>query len=400
MTGTAGAEAAAGGGNVAGGWLTEARVLIVDDNRINRHLLSALLEREGIQYVQHALDGLDGLNKLEGFPADLVLLDLMMPNMDGFEMCRRMRRDPRWADVPVLVQSSLTRAEDRGRAFTAGATDYVSKPLNAGELIARARIHLEKRALLRELDAFHRKAAAELSLAWRMQERLLPGAARLAQLRERRGLSAWARFIPSSELGGDVWDFRDDGADGVTLFVADFSGHGVGAALNTFRLHAVARRVGAAASPADFLEKINQRLTGLLPFGQFATMLAGAFRPETDQFVYASAGSTRPMVWLPGGDEPIMGDSDGLPLGLTGKAVYDERALPFPPGARLFLYSDAAIEIATGGDVLDHDGLARLAAARLARDDDDGFLDGLIDDLRAVGEIDDDLTAVLIRRDV
>lgn len=383
-------------------WLTQAKVLIVDDNRINRHLLTALLDREGVLCIEHAADGKEALEKLANFPADLILLDLMMPNMDGFEMCRLLREDPRLADIPVLVQSSLNQAEDRGRAFAVGATDYISKPLNAGELIARARIHLENRALLRELDAFHRAAAAELALAWRMQERLLPSAARLKRLRDWRGLSVAARFMPSSELGGDIWDFRDDGPDGVTVFIADFSGHGVGAALNTFRLHAVARQTDlTAASPADFLSKINQKLTGLLPPGQFATMLAGTFDPENDAFIYASAGATKPMVWPPGAADPIIGDSDGLPLGLTADAEYENRILPFAAGARLFLYSDAAIEIAAGDDVLDHHGLARLAAARLAATDDaELFLDQLIDDLRAVGEIDDDLTAALIRREV
>lgn len=389
------------GGAAAENWIQAARVLVVDDNRVNRHLLTALLERAGVVAIEHAADGREALTKLESFAADLILLDLMMPTMDGFEMCRLLRADPRWADVPVLVQSSLNRAEDRSRAFSVGATDYVSKPLNAAELIARARIHLENRALLRELRDLNRRTEAELALAWRMQERLLPTDWRLSRLKEATGLSVSSRFVPSSELGGDIWDLLETDAADPSLFVADFSGHGVGAALNTFRLHAMTRQMDQRdLRPGEFLAQLNRRLTGLLPLGQFATMLAGTFDLEQSVFRYASAGATKPMVWTPGAAQPLMGDSAGLPLGLTPSVVYDERETPFPPGARLLLYSDAAIEIPVGDDVLDDVGFARLASQRLAEGlDGDAFLDALIADLRGVGDIDDDLTLVLIRRD-
>jgi phosphoserine phosphatase RsbU/P len=383
--------------------LTAARVLVVDDNRVNRHLLSALLERAGVGHIEHAADGLEGLAKLEAFPADLILLDLMMPNMDGFEMCRLVRADPRWADVPVLVQSSLSRAEDRSRAFSVGATDYVSKPLNASELVARSRIHLENRALLRDLQAFHKRTEAELALAWRMQERLLPTSWRLQALKDEGGLKVASRFVPSSELGGDIWDFRYDDHGRPVVFVADFSGHGVGAALNTFRLHTIIQQMDLANfSPAAFLAQVNERLTGLLQFGQFATMLVGVFDYEANAFHYASAGSTKPMVWLPGQETPVLGESAGLPLGLSPTATYDEREMLFPVGGRLMLYSDAAIEIPVDDDVLDDGGLARVASARLSASDagdDERFLDEVIADLRDIGEIDDDLTMVLIRRE-
>lgn len=379
-------------------WIRNARVLIVDDNRVNRHLLAALLERAGVQHIENAGDGEEGLAKLETFPADLILLDLMMPKKDGFEMCRELRADPRWADIPVLVQSSLSRAEDRSRAFSVGATDYVSKPLNASELMARSRIHLENRALLQELQAFHARAEAELALAWRMQERLVPDEWRCRRLKDAGGPAISSRFIPSSELGGDIWDFREDDKGRTILFVADFSGHGVGAALNTFRLHAILQQMDVKDfDPATFLAQVNQRLAGLLQFGQFATMLIGVFDYQANVFRYASAGSTKPMLFLPGEREPIMGESAGLPLGLSPSATYDDRSLPFPPGARLLLYSDAAIEIPVGDDVLDDVGLAKLAAERLC-DDDELFLDDVLWSLREIGTIDDDLTAVIARR--
>ena len=379
--------------------LEAARVLVVDDNRVNRHLLQALLERGGVSHIDMAEDGNDALARLDGFRPDLILLDLMMPNLDGFEMCRRLRKIPAWKDLPVLVQSSLNRAEDRAKAFAAGATDYVTKPINAVELLARVRIHLQNRALLHDLQRFHERTESELSLARKMQERLMPSPERMAEVEAAAGVTINAHFAPSSELGGDFWDLRHDSRGRTTLYMVDFSGHGVGAALNTFRLHAICQQMDVCGmTPASFLSTINRRLCALLPNGQFATMLAGVIEPAENRFVYASAGSTRPMVWAPGDSTPLLGDSAGLPLGLLASAEYEERSVPLPPDGRLFLYSDGAIEIPVGSDVLDETGLAALITERMGEADGGRFLDGLLNRLRAIGPIDDDLTALLLTR--
>lgn len=379
--------------------LETARVMVVDDNRVNRHLLQAVLERGGIRQIEMAEDGNDALARMDGFQPDLILLDLMMPNLDGFEMCRRLRTNPAWRDLPVLVQSSLNRAEDRARAFAAGATDYVTKPINAVELLARVRIHLQNRKLLHDLRHFRQRTESELALARKMQERLMPAPERLAETAAATGVAIHAHFAPSSELGGDFWDLRRDGRGRPVLIVVDFSGHGVGAALNTFRLHAICQQMDFSDfSPSAFLATVNKRLCVLLPKGQFATMLAGVADLAENRFVYASAGSTKPMVWAPGDAAPALGDSAGLPLGLLSSAAYEERSVPLPPGGRLFLYSDGAIEIPVGDDVLDEPGLAALVAERMNEADGQRFLDGLLEALRATGPIDDDLTALLLTR--
>ena len=376
-----------------------ARVMIVDDNRINRHLLMALLERCGIRHVEMAEDGNDALARMDSFRPDLILLDLMMPNLDGFEMCKRLRADPKWKDLPVLVQSSLSRAEDRAKAFAAEATDYVTKPINAVELLSRVRIHLQNRALVHDLQLFHERTETELALARKMQERLMPTPERLAEVEAALGLAIHAHFAPSSELGGDFWDLRRDGRGRLVLYMVDFSGHGVGAALNTFRLHAICQQMDFSDfDPAAFLATVNKRLCALLPNGQFATMLAGVVDPAENRFVYASAGSTKPMVWAPGDTAPTLGESAGLPLGLLASADYEARELPLTPGGRLFFYSDAAIEIPVGDDVLDEPGLAELVAQRMGEADAPAFLNGVLEALYATGPIDDDLTALVLTR--
>jgi phosphoserine phosphatase RsbU/P len=221
--------------------IRNSRILVVDDNRVNRHLLMAVLQRGGFPNVSMAEDGIDALARIEESAPDLILLDLMMPRMDGFEVCRRVRANSAWKDLPILVQSSLSSSDDRKQAFSAGATDFVTKPINATELLSRVRIHLENQALLRDLQGYRSRRQTELALARSMQERLLPPPSRLAQARTDLGLSLSAHFEPSSELGGDFWDLRRDDRNRLIVWLVDFSGHGVGAALNTFRLHAILR---------------------------------------------------------------------------------------------------------------------------------------------------------------
>ncbi|HYD97962.1 MAG TPA: SpoIIE family protein phosphatase [Alphaproteobacteria bacterium] len=369
------------------------RVLVVDDNAINCELLVALLERARLSCIETATDGLEALAAIERFRPDLVLLDLMMPRLDGYEVCRRLRADARHADLPVLVQTSLTRPEDRARAFAAGATDFVTKPLNAAELEARVRIHLQNRVLIRNLRQYRERTASELVLARSMQRRLLPGPAAIAAMAA-AGLRLGAHFEPSSELGGDLWGLRHDDRGRPVLYLADFSGHGVAAALNTFRLHAILRGMDFADfEPARFLADLNRRLCPLLPDGQFATMLIGVVDAAAGVFRYASAASTAPLLLAEGGLR--FGDGSGLPLGIVPEVAYDDRSLPLAPGSRLLLYSDAAIEVETGRGVLGEDGFAGLAAAAFAGP---APLPDLVARLQTAGTIDDDLTLLVLER--
>ncbi|MBF0333963.1 MAG: response regulator, partial [Alphaproteobacteria bacterium] len=121
------------------------RVLVIEDSETNRRLLDALLRAAGIQTIAFAVDGIDGLEKVESFQPDLVVLDIMMPRMDGFEVCRRLRALPEHRSLPILVQTGLETAQERTEAFRAGATDLVIKPLNGAEFLARVRVHLQNR---------------------------------------------------------------------------------------------------------------------------------------------------------------------------------------------------------------------------------------------------------------
>lgn len=184
----------------------------------------------------------------------------------------------------------------------------------------------------------------EMTLARAMQAELLPPAGKLTSLERRFGFRLSAHFETSCSLGGDIWGIEPLDESRFALWLADFSGHGISSALNTFRLHALMEHVPLERlRPTELLTEINLRLAGLLPVGQYATMLYGIVDSVAGDFTYAAAATPHPVV-APPGSPVVLGDGSGLPLGISRTASYMERKLELPPGSLLFLASDALQE--------------------------------------------------------
>lgn len=323
--------------------LAHCRVMIVDDNEFNRKTLAMVLRRADITNIEFAEDGEDGLRKVERFNPDLILLDVEMPNMDGLEMCRRLRALPEHAELPVLFQTVLDSDEEQVRCFAAGGNDFITKPIRPGECVARVRHQLEKRMLFNDLNAFRSRLRDELKQARAMQLSLLPTPESAREVAERYGVVVHSHFETSSELGGDFWQMFPLDEHRLGIFIADFAGHGITAAINTFRLHMLIDQLSdRMISPAGWLGALGAALKEVLPVGQFSTGFYGVIDTETDVLTFAGAGAPPPVVVI--GNDIQHLDSSGLVLGVSRKGFYQDRRMPFPPGARLFLYSDALIE--------------------------------------------------------
>ncbi|MCC7374775.1 MAG: hybrid sensor histidine kinase/response regulator [Verrucomicrobiales bacterium] len=119
-----------------------ARILVVDDQPANLQVLGATLGRLGHEIIP-ATDGRSALRRLALRPPDLILLDLLMPEMDGCEVCRQVRDTPEWKDIPVIFLSAADNKDHIVRALESGGVDYITKPFNHAELISRVRTHLE-----------------------------------------------------------------------------------------------------------------------------------------------------------------------------------------------------------------------------------------------------------------
>src|SRR3954465_15671381 len=150
------------------------RILVIEDEPANIQTLSTLLKERGYN-VNIATNGRQGLEVLERIRPDLILLDIMMPEMDGFETCRRIKASTAWREIPIIFLTAKTDTADIVRGFELGAVDYVAKPFNAHELLARVNTHLT-------LDYLHRENERLLLnvLPATIADRLKAGEARIA----------------------------------------------------------------------------------------------------------------------------------------------------------------------------------------------------------------------------
>lgn len=337
-------ESGAGHGTDLDLQLRECRVLIVDDSKFNRQILARFVGWAGVTHIEFANDGVEGLEKVVSFKPDLMLVDYGMPRMGGIEMTQKLRQDKQYADMPILIQTTLNSDQQRVNCFKAGATDILSMPVNPGECMARVRLHLEKLLLFREMRKFRERVESELKLARSMQTSLVPDDRKVKRIFDPVGLKIDYLFEPSSEMGGDFWNIFEYSETAVGVINVDFSGHGIGAAINTFRLHTIIDRTPIKGrQPGEWLTEINSALKDVLPMGQFATAFFGIFDTQANTLTYAAAGAPSPVFGNPDGTVELL-DASGLFLGVSKRTTYPDRTKEFHPGSFLFTYSDALIE--------------------------------------------------------
>lgn len=125
-------------------------ILIVDDNPRNIQVLGAILRQEGYS-LSLVTSGSDALALLKGVQVDLVLLDVMMPGMSGFDVCRELKKEPRTREIPVIFLTALSDTEHMLEGFAVGGVDYVTKPFKAAELLARVKVHVSLRRAHQEI---------------------------------------------------------------------------------------------------------------------------------------------------------------------------------------------------------------------------------------------------------
>ena len=324
--------------------ISECRVLIIEDNLSNQTMLYRLLNVIGITLVECATDGIEGLKKVEQFKPDLIILDITMPRMNGYDVLHHLKTTPETRDIPVLIETASDTREARDKTFRQGATDFITKPINPLEFFSRIKVHLENRMLIKRLEKQLKQVNEELTSAQRMQRTLLPSDTMLNNVEEEYGLQIAHHFEPSSRLGGDFWEVIPLSLNKIAIYICDFSGHGVSAALNTFRLHALINQMDRlnVEVPASAMMIMNAQLLNLLPRGQFATFFLGVLDLEKNRLVYSSAGIPKPFLVHKG--KINMLNADGMPLGISKQAQYHNSQVSFEKGDELILYSDALTE--------------------------------------------------------
>ena len=326
----------------------QGRLLVVDDDESNRDMLSRRLQRDGYT-VQVAANGVEAMRLLRASPYDLVLLDLIMPGLDGYQVLLKMKNDPAMREIPVIMLSALDQEAGIARCIELGAEDYVAKPFSPVFLRARIEASLEKKRLLdKERQTYEallmsqKRLAAELAEAAVFVRSLLP-----APL-EGEVRAQW-RFQPSAELGGDIFGYHWINPDRLAIYLLDVSGHGVGAALLSVSVFNVLRTQSLQGTdfcdPAAVLRQLNRVFPMERQNNLLFTIWYGVFDRGTRRLTYASGGHP-PAVLT--GDFPNARQqlsTGGRVLGCDPVAEFRNESCEVKRGSRLYVFSDGAYEI-------------------------------------------------------
>jgi sigma-B regulation protein RsbU (phosphoserine phosphatase) len=316
-------------------------ILIVDDTPANLRLLSQMLAEQGY-HVRPVPDGPLALAAVRAEAPDLILLDIRMPGMDGYQVCERLKADPRTRDIPIIFISALDATQDKVRAFHAGGVDYITKPFQAAEVLARVETHLALRELQQQLQAANERMARELSLAGEVQASFLP-----PKVPEIPGWSLSARLKPAREASGDFYDFISlpDGRWG--MVVLDVTDKGAAAALYMALCCTLLRTFAQQYpnQPERVLGAANRRILRDCSANQFVTVFYGVLDPDTGMLVYSSAGHCPALHFRSNGDKEVHELArTGIPLGIFKDRTWRQETVRLDPGDVLVLYTDGIIE--------------------------------------------------------
>jgi len=202
--------------------VSNSNILVVDDTPANLRLLMGILRDAGYK-VRPANNGRRALSTIEKELPDLILLDIMMPDMNGYEVCEHLKANEYTRDIPVIFISALNETFDKVKAFSVGGVDYITKPFQAEEILARVETHLKLHELQRQLKAENLRMSAELAVSRRLQQMLLPSESELQQIED---LDIACFMEPADEVGGDYYDVLQY-QGGILFGIGDVTGHGL-----------------------------------------------------------------------------------------------------------------------------------------------------------------------------
>ena len=313
-------------------------LLLVDDEPSNIQVVNSILK--DFYKIRIATNGAKALDLVKVAPApDLILLDVMMPGMDGYEVCTALKADPHTHDIPVIFLTGKTETEDETRGFDVGAVDYIHKPFSPAVVRARVQTHLALRGVRQQLAAQLLAIQKELALAREIQLSIMP-----RHIPKLPGLDIAARYSPMTSVAGDFYDFIPVDDKHLGVFVADVSGHGVPAALVASMLKiALAAQAPNASDPAKVLAGLNHALCGKFQ-DHYVTAAYMFVDLEKNTIRYSGAGHPPLLLGMGAGSNAREVTENSLFIGMFPGVVYSNVEVPVGPGYRAVLYTDGIPE--------------------------------------------------------
>src|SRR5262245_51515230 len=334
--------------------LSESRILIVDDVRTNVDVLVEALR--GDYKLSVALNGESALRSIEQNPPDLVLLDILMPGLDGYEVCRRLRASAATREIPVMFLSALEEVKNKAEGFEVGGNDYLVKPFEVLEVKARVRSLLKAKAYS---DAVKEMLASELRIAREIQLGILP--ADISAVTRDSGVEVHTILEPAREVGGDLFEILRDNDGRLVVVIGDVSGKGIPAALFMAVTMTLIRTLGRQfQTPNEILQRVNDALAVQNPMNMFVTIFCAVYEPGSGLLAYASAGHPTPML-VRNGQCHIVPCQPAMVAGAFPGLEVSCHSLHLAAGDLLLFYTDGVTEaFNTAGEVF---GESRLSEA-------------------------------------
>lgn len=381
-------------------------VLLIDDQAMIGEAVRRMLAAEPGVVYHYWGDPTTALQQAERLAPTVVLLDLVMPDVDGLTLLRFFRAHPALREIPIVVLSSKEEATTKAEAFALGASDYLVKLPDPIELIARVKHHsrgyvaqIERNEAFAALELSQKALAHELAQAAAYVRSLLPEPVSSGAV-----TTDW-RFIPSVQLGGDSFGYDWLDPEHFAVFLLDVSGHGVKSALLSMTaMNAVRTRTLNVSfqDPAAVLAALNDAFQMDQYEGMYFTIWYGVFEPATRRLVFASAGHP-PALLLDrheGRTRVTRVGEAGFTIGMLPGVPFSNSETTVPPAANLFVFSDGAYEITQPDETMW--GIDDLAGTLAASDPSAGPLplDGVeatIRKVRAVPNFEDDVSILEVR---
>lgn len=320
-------------------------ILAVDDTPENLDVVKGLLVPE--YQVRVAPNGHIGLKIARTQRPDLILLDIMMPEIDGYEVCRQLKADPETADIPVIFLTAKGETEDQAAGFELGAADYILKPINPTLLRARVKTHVALKSSLdqlkrtgEELALAKAKMEDELNVGQRIQLSMLPTAAP-----SNDDFNVFATMRAARQVGGDLYDYFFINPRHYCVCVADVSDKGVPASLFMAVTKTLIRASTADdLSTASIVTRINNELARDNEASMFVTLFLAIYDLHTGSLTYTNAGHNPPFIKRADGTIESISDLHGPVAGAVEELAYRQSELQLGGGDTLLLYTDGVSE--------------------------------------------------------
>ncbi|AIQ49390.1 response regulator [Paenibacillus sp. FSL R7-0273] len=334
------------------------KILIVDDNPTNVIIIREILKKEDYRNFITASSAKEML-KILGVGAgsetqrprpsdvDLILLDMMMPEMDGIEACRVVQQYDHLRDIPIIMVTAVGDSKKLAEALDAGAGDYVTKPINKVELMARIRLALR---LKREKDWHNerdQRIKDELKLAALVQNAVLS-----LPVKE-EDFEVHAIYQPSFELAGDLYAWYPLGDGRYAVILLDMMGHGISSSLFCMFLASVLKdTVTTYVEPEKVIQELNRRFNQLYIEKQLVQYYFTAIYLVIDTRIkridFVNAGHPPGLFFEGGAKEPVLLESNCHPVGLFDRIDIQPQSLSYEEEGHLVLYTDGLLEMAEG----------------------------------------------------